>query len=52
MSDTPSDPTQDSDPNEGDDQDIEPIGSEQLELGEIQEWEAAVDQSEQGGMGS
>ena len=38
-------PDEEADENEGDEQDIEPVGSELLELGEVLEWEKAVAES-------
>jgi hypothetical protein len=38
-------PDEEADPTEGDDEDIEPIGLGLLELGEVLEWEKAVEQS-------
>jgi hypothetical protein len=40
-------PDEEADPTEGDDQDIEPVGSELLELGEVLEWEKAVNEQSQ-----
>jgi hypothetical protein len=45
VSDTPTNPEETADENEGDDQDIPPIGTEALEAGEIAEWQKAIDGS-------
>jgi hypothetical protein len=48
MSDTPNveDPNESASDTEGDDQDIEPVGSELLELGEVLEWDKATSSPE------
>lgn len=45
MSDIPTNPDEEADLTEGNYGDIEPIGTEMLELGEVLEWEKAIEQS-------
>lgn len=45
-------PNEDADEEEGNEIDPDPVGTELLELGEVLEWEKAVEQSKQSGMGS